>query len=446
MAYTQLSNWTMPGRLRSAVVWMAIVTASIALASTSAARRMMGGAGPVTTVSAASYEAAAIAPESIVASFGTMLATTTVIATDADPNTPGIQLPTTLGGTTVEVNGRRAGLFFVSPTQVNYAIPAATEAGPASVVIRAGDGVTSTGTMQVKSVAPAIFTANSNGSGVPAATLLRIKADGAQQFEPLAQFDALLGRFITRPINPGPAGERVFLILFLSGLRRADDPNSDGNLNETVRLVAGGIEIVPAYAGRQGDFVGLDQVNAELPRELIGRGVLDVAVRAVGATTSNAVQVEMAAAVSGGRAPRAFDESVNTDEDAAKAITLRGDDVNSRPLRYVVTRLPKHGKLSGSLPNLTYTPEENYNGQDDFAFKVNNGIDESAAATVNLNIRPVNDAPVLTMPGRQTVDAGQALDVTISGMDVDKEQTLRCIATGLPDGATFTSLSGRSWR
>jgi signal transduction histidine kinase len=88
---------------------------------------------PVTTVSAASY-ARAVAPEAIVAAFGSALATRTAAATDADPNTPGIQLPTELGGTTVEVNGRRAGLLFVSPNQVNFVIPAATETGATGVV------------------------------------------------------------------------------------------------------------------------------------------------------------------------------------------------------------------------------------------------------------------------------------------------------------------------
>jgi hypothetical protein len=131
---------------------------------------------PVTVVSAASYDAAAIAPESIVAAFGAKLATDTAIATDADANTPGIQLPTVLAGTTVEINGRRAGLLFVSPAQINFVMPAATEPGAANITVRAGDGTNSSGTMQVKSVAPAIFTANSTGSGVPAASLLRFRA------------------------------------------------------------------------------------------------------------------------------------------------------------------------------------------------------------------------------------------------------------------------------
>jgi uncharacterized protein (TIGR03437 family) len=251
-------------------------------------------ATPVTSVSAASFEATTVAPESIVAAFGAQLATQTVLATDADPLTPGIQLPTQLAGTTVEVNGRRAGLFFVSPSQVNYVMPAETASGTANVVIRSGAGVTSNGTAQVAQVAPAVFTANSNGRGVPAAVLLRVKAGGQQSIEALSQFNAQVGRFLTKPIDLGPEGERVFLVLFMTGVRRADDPNGDNNLNDNIRLLVGGAETTPAFVGRQGEFVGLDQINAEIPRSLIGRGIVNVSVTATGFTTSNPVDIEIA--------------------------------------------------------------------------------------------------------------------------------------------------------
>jgi uncharacterized protein (TIGR03437 family) len=68
------------------------------------------------TVSAASYERnAALAPGSIASTFGTKLATTTLSATDTNPATPTIELPTTLGGTTVRVNNALCDLLFVSP-------------------------------------------------------------------------------------------------------------------------------------------------------------------------------------------------------------------------------------------------------------------------------------------------------------------------------------------
>lgn len=248
---------------------------------------------PVSTVSAASY-GAEVAPGEIVAAFGARLATQTAIATDADPTTPGIQLPTELGGTSVEVNGRRAGLFFVSPAQVNYLMPTTTEIGTANVTVRASDGVVSTGAARINVAAPALFTANSSGAGLPTGSVLRVTAGGAQIEEPLGQFDPTTGTFIARPINLGAPDERVFLILYLTGLGKAADPNQDGNFNEAVHVLLGGNEIVPAYAGAQGTFAGLDQINVEIPRSMIGRGAVDMAVNYSTLFASNITRLEIA--------------------------------------------------------------------------------------------------------------------------------------------------------
>ncbi|MGE0886820.1 MAG: Ig-like domain-containing protein [Blastocatellales bacterium] len=255
---------------------------------------------PVATVSAASFESVPVAPDAIVSAFGTQLASQIVIASDADPNTPGVQLPTELGGTTVEVNGRKAGLFFVSPGQINYVMPSATESGLANVVVKAGATI-SNGTVQVARVAPAIFTANSNGRGVPAASVLRVKTNGLQSFEPLSQYSASNRRFITKPIDMGPDGELVFLVLFLSGIHNSADDNNDGNFAENIRVLVGGIEVNPLFAGVQPDFVGLDQVNVLVPRSLIGRGIVNVSVTGLGYAASNVVDIEIAG--SGGASP-----------------------------------------------------------------------------------------------------------------------------------------------
>jgi hypothetical protein len=248
------------------------------------------------TVSAASYESPAVAPEALVAAFGTKLATTTVIASDADPATPGYQLPTTLGGTTVRVNGTLAGLLFVSPLQVNYVMPANTQTGTAIVQIVSGDGTISNGIVKVTQAAPSVFGGNADGRGVPAGYLVRVKADGAQSFEPIGQLNTVIGRLVTRPIDLGPAGERVFLVIFLSGIAHAGDTNNDNNLNESVHVIIGGTEIIPTYAGQQGIFAGLEQLNVELPRSLIGRGKVNFSVIASGHSSSNLNEVEFAGA------------------------------------------------------------------------------------------------------------------------------------------------------
>ncbi|MCI0388177.1 MAG: Ig-like domain-containing protein [Acidobacteria bacterium] len=235
------------------------------------------GGGSVTTVSAASY-APVVSPDSIVAAFGSGLATQTAQAT-AKP------LPTNLAGTTVRVNGALAPLFFVSPGQVNYLTPPGIPPGVASVVVTSGDGVVSTGSVQIAPVAPALFTANSDAQGALSSQLLRIKADNRQIYESLAQYDGT--RFVTRPIDFGEESDQLFLVIYLTGIRHA--PPSG------VRVSLGGVEYSALYSGAQGNLDGLDQVNVALPRNFGGRGKISLLVKSDGYGASNAGEFEIGA-------------------------------------------------------------------------------------------------------------------------------------------------------
>jgi uncharacterized protein (TIGR03437 family) len=225
------------------------------------------GSGTLASVSAASFSLMGLASEAIATSFGAGLATTTIGATT-------LPLPTQLAGTTVKVNDsagteRLAPLFFVSPRQVNYQIPAGTGVGVATVTVTSGDGAVSTGVALVKAVAPGLFAANADGQGVAAAVALRVKADGSQSYEVVAQLDALQNKFVARPLDLGPEGEQVYLLLFGTGIRHRSSLS-------TVIATIGGAYAEVSFAGEQPDFVGLDQVNVLVPRSLAGRGEVEV--------------------------------------------------------------------------------------------------------------------------------------------------------------------------
>lgn len=144
--------------------------------------------------------------------------------------------------------------------------------------------------------------------------------------------------------------------------------------------------------------------------------------------------------------PTAQSQSVTTMEDTTTDITLSGVAVGGGVLSYTLVTSPSNGLLEGVAPNLRYTPAADYNGADGFTFKVaNNGV-ESSIATVFIAVAPVNDAPVLSVPGSQTVNAGSALRITVSATDVDSGQILNFTAANLPDGSTFTQVSAASWQ
>ncbi|MBI1764253.1 MAG: family 10 glycosylhydrolase [Acidobacteria bacterium] len=232
-----------------------------------------GGTVPygAASVSAASFSGPTLAPETIVAAFGNGLATSTAAAT-------GLPLPTTLATTTVKLKDsagveRAAPLFFVSPQQINYLIPAETAAGLASVsieVLRDGFLFSVLGNpLNIVRAAPGLFTANANGSGAPAAVVLRFKADGTQSTESVAQLDTAQNRFVPQPIEVGVEGDRVFLILFGTGVRGAGPA-------ETVTAQVNGLPLDVLFSGALSGFAGLDQINLRLSREVLqalaGRG------------------------------------------------------------------------------------------------------------------------------------------------------------------------------
>ncbi len=132
--------------------------------------------------------------------------------------------------------------------------------------------------------------------------------------------------------------------------------------------------------------------------------------------------------------PTANDDSVTTQEDTLASITLTGCDPDGDALNYSVVQDPSHGTLSGTGPNLIYTPNENFNGSDSFLFKVNDGTVDSAAATVSIHLKSVNDPPTASYVGAQvqanppeaeddsvTTEEDKPVSITLKGSDPEED-------------------------
>jgi uncharacterized protein (TIGR03437 family) len=214
-------------------------------------------------VIAASYIGGELAADSIASAFGSNLATTIESASAT--------LPTTLGGTRVIVTDsqgieRAASLFFVSPNQVNYRIPADTADGIATVTILNRDGVETKGLLTITRVAPGLFSADATGKGFAAANVVYVR-NQTQVWESATRFDANTNRIVGNPIDV--SSDPVYLILYGTGIKRRSALTN-------VRARIDGVETTVEYAGAQGQYVGLDQVNLRLPRSLSGRGEVTV--------------------------------------------------------------------------------------------------------------------------------------------------------------------------
>jgi uncharacterized protein (TIGR03437 family) len=231
--------------------------------------------GPA-TVSAASGTAP-VAPGSIVSIYGTNFGGNGAVAT-MQP------LPTSLGGVTVTLTDSSGApiampLFYAGNTQINAQVPASAATGAATVTVSSSAG-SQTGSVTLATVAPGIFTANETGSGVAAAQVAT-NANGSQTVTNVFQCTNGPGSCVGTPIDLNTGSSA--LVLYGTGIR-----NRASLSDVTVSI---GTQVLPAvFAGPAPGYVGLDQVNVNLPASLAGSGTVNVIVKIAG-TVSNTVTV-----------------------------------------------------------------------------------------------------------------------------------------------------------
>ena len=119
--------------------------------------------------------------------------------------------------------------------------------------------------------------------------------------------------------------------------------------------------------------------------------------------------------------PIAESVGVTTNEDTPVSITLTGSDRDEDPLTYSVITEPGHGRLTGTVPNLSYRPERDFNGQDSFTFEVNDGKVDSAAATVSITVTPGNDPPIANDDSASAQEDVPIITIDVLKNDMDPD-------------------------
>jgi uncharacterized repeat protein (TIGR01451 family) len=131
--------------------------------------------------------------------------------------------------------------------------------------------------------------------------------------------------------------------------------------------------------------------------------------------------------------PVAANDTYSTPEDttlsvAASGVLANDTDIDGDALSAVLISGPLHGTLT--LTNnggFLYTPALNYNGPDSFTYQASDGSTNSATATVNINVTPVNDPPVAN-PDTATTPEDTAVTIPVLTNDTDPEGTPLTIA------------------
>jgi uncharacterized protein (TIGR03437 family) len=222
-----------------------------------------------------------IAPDSIASALGRGIGASTESARS-------LPLPTTLSGVSVQMTDSLKAsvldpLLYVAPNQINFFVPDSVAIGTATVKILNGDSTPPSITVQVANVAPGLFTANGAGTGVAAAIAIRrLIATQTDTAVPVYHCDA--NGCSSTPLDLA-ADAQVFLELYGTGIRRR---SSLANVSATI----GGVSAQVLFAGPQGQFPGLDQVNVALPQNLQKHGEQDL-VLTVDGQAANTVRVNV---------------------------------------------------------------------------------------------------------------------------------------------------------
>jgi uncharacterized protein (TIGR03437 family) len=219
--------------------------------------------------SSANTQTVWLAPGSLASAYGTDLATSLFGSTS-------LPLPTGFGGTSVTIRDSSgatslAPLLYVSTTQVNFLVPSTVVIGAAQVTITSGDGKQSLANVQIAHVGPGVFTLNS--AGLAAADVVLYHANGTQTVEQVYSVTNS-GAVVANPVSLGSSTDQAYLFLFGTGIQAAGTSG--------VKVSVNGNNLPIQFAGTQGGFAGLDQVNVQLPSSLVGKGNVTIQLTANG--------------------------------------------------------------------------------------------------------------------------------------------------------------------
>ena len=142
------------------------------------------------------------------------------------------------------------------------------------------------------------------------------------------------------------------------------------------------------------------------------------------------------------QAPVAAGGSAIGDESTTLTGTVTATDVDGDALTYAQVAGAAHGTVTvNSNGSFSYVPTQYFHGTDSFTFKANDGQLDSAAATVTLTVRHVNQAPV-SANGGVTGNENTTLTGTVTATDVDGDPLTYATVAGPAHGTLTLNSTG----
>ena len=129
-------------------------------------------------------------------------------------------------------------------------------------------------------------------------------------------------------------------------------------------------------------------------------------------------------------APVVDDMSVETLEDTAVSFKFSFTEVDNDNLTFSVVSNPDNGTISIDGAIASFTPDENWNGNDSFTYQANDGSLNSNIATVSIIVESINDAPVSSDISVNTDEDIKIDGITLSALDIDNDNLTFSIVEG----------------
>ncbi len=133
--------------------------------------------------------------------------------------------------------------------------------------------------------------------------------------------------------------------------------------------------------------------------------------------------------------PVANSQLVVVNKNVQHTITLTATDPSNDPLTYIIVTPPVNGTLSGTIPNLTYTPNLNHVGSDIFTFKANDGTLDSNIAIISVTVQ--NGPPIATNQ-QVSVNKNSQKSITLTATDPNNDPLSYVTAATTQQGGTLS--------
>lgn len=170
----------------------------------------------------------------------------------------------------------------------------------------------------------------------------------------------------------------------------ADAETAPGSL--TLSRQSGNLTLVPLSGIVFGGSVSNRTVTVTPATNQTGSATITVTVTdAHGLSASDSFVISVSPV---NDAPVASGQNVFVQTNTPKAILLAATDVDSGSLTYTVVTNPSRGTLSGTAPNLVYSPDTGYEGSDYFTFRANDGLLDGNVATVNITVASIDPSMI----------------------------------------------------